>query len=119
MKTNKIIYWIITGLFSAMTLAGAAYYIFAYDKVASMFNSLGYSEAIIYPLAIAKILGIIAITTDKSKVLKLLAYAGFVIDLVLAIAAHISVQDGEQGGAIMALVLLLGSFFFDRKIKSA
>ena len=119
MKMNKIIYWVFTGLFSLMTLAGATYYFVGYDEVAKMFASLGYSSAIIYPLAIAKILGITAILTKKSNILKNLAYLGFGIDLILATIAHISVADGSQFGPLMALTLLAGSIFFEWRMNKA
>jgi DoxX-like family len=116
MKLTKIIYWVFTGLFSLMTLAGAAYYFVGYDDVANMFTSLGFSTAIIYPLAIAKILGVVALLSNMSKLLKKMAYLGFAVDLTLAVIAHISVGDGGQGGAIMALLLVMGSIFFDWRL---
>lgn len=116
MKTNKIIYWIATGLLSLMMLGSATMYFIQHEAVAEVFKSLGFPIYIIYPLAIAKILGVIAIVTRKSPALKEWAYAGFFFDFVLASSAHIMAGDGQFAPAIVALVLLFTSYFFERKI---
>lgn len=116
MKKNKIIYWIATGLLTLLFFAGAMMYIFNYPRAEGFFISLGFPTWIIYPLAILKILGAIAILTKKSNFLKELAYSGFLFDAILALAAHIIVSDGEYAPAIIALVLIAISWFLDRKV---
>lgn len=115
-KRNKIIYWIGTGLLSAMVLMSAGMYVFNHEPIAEVFTKLGYPTYIIYPLAFAKLLGVIAILTKASDLLKNLAYAGFFFNFILAAVAHLAVGDGEQMGAIMAFVLLAVSFIYDRKV---
>ncbi|MEM9685370.1 MAG: DoxX family protein [Bacteroidota bacterium] len=115
-KRNKIIYWIATSLFAAMMLMSASMYFFNYKMISQVFIALGYPTYIIYPLAIAKILGITAILTRKSKLLKEWAYAGFFFDFVLALAAHLHIKDGDFGASVLAIVLLLISYSFDRKV---
>ncbi len=114
-KRDKVIYWIATGLLSAMMLMSAGMYIFNNAMVTETFTNLGYPTYIIYPLAIAKILGVLAILSNLSGKLKEWAYAGFFFDFILAAAAHISINDGEEKGAYMAMVLLILSYFFGRK----
>jgi hypothetical protein len=118
MKTNKIVFWVATGLLSAMLLMSAIYmYIINHDTMAVVaFENLGFPTWIIYPLAIAKILGVIAITTRKSAKIKEWAYAGFFFNFVLAASAHLAVGDGEHWGAIIALVLLIVSYVFGEKM---
>ena len=115
-KTNKIVYYVATGLLTVLMLFSAGMYLFNYDMVAETFGNLGYPTYIIYPLAIAKILGLIAIWTNKSTTLREWAYAGFFFDFVLAAAAHIDVKDGEYAPALLATVLLLISYIFGKKI---
>ena len=55
MKTNKIIYWVSTGLLSVLLLMSAGLYVFNNVEVSEMFKSFGYPIYIIYPLAVAKI----------------------------------------------------------------
>ena len=118
MKIQKIAYWIVTGLLSAFMLFSASMYFFKYADVAAEFTALGFPTFIIYPLAVAKILGIIAIISKISKSLKEWAYAGFFFDFLLAAGGHIAVKDGEYLGAIVALVLLGISYFLDKRIFS-
>ncbi len=112
---NRIIYLVSTGLLTALMLMSAGMYIFNYEMVRETFTTLGYPTYIIYPLALAKILGLVAIWTRKSPLLKEWAYAGFFFDFVLAAAAHISIGDGEYAPALVAIVLLVISRVYDNK----
>lgn len=116
MKTNKIFYWIATGLLCLMMLGSAGMYIFNHQAVLVIFKTLGFPAFIIYPLAIAKILGVIAILSNQSKTLKEWAYAGFFFDFLLALSAHLNAGDGEFVPAVAALILLMVSYFFDKKV---
>ncbi len=118
MNRNKIIHWVATGLLSAMMLMSAGMYFFNHAEVAQTFTSLGFPTYIIYPLAIAKILGIIAIWSRRSSVLKEWAYAGFCFDFLLAASAHLMVSDGQHWAAIGALVLLFASYFTYNSARS-
>lgn len=120
MKTNKIIFWISTGLLSLLMLFSAVYmYIINHDTVAvPNFEGLGFPTWIIYPLAIAKLLGIVAITTRKSAKLKEWAYAGFFFNFTLAIGAHLAVNDGQFAASALALVLLIVSYIFGERMQA-
>lgn len=115
MKRNKIIYLVATGLLSAMVLMSVGMYIFNHEMVAGLFTSFGYPTYIIYPLAAAKVLGVFAIWNPNFKTIKEWAYAGFFFDFVLAFFAHYMIGDGGQGGAVLALVLLVVSYVFNRR----
>ena len=115
MKRNKLIYWISTGLLTALMLMSAGMYIFNHEEVSKTFEGLGYPAFIIYPLAIAKILGLVAIWTRRSNTLKEWAYAGFFFDTILAAQAHIVAQDGEFAPAIVATILVLVSHWSSNK----
>lgn len=116
-KRNRLIYLIATGLLTALMLMSAGMYFFNNEMVSETFRNLGYPTYIIYPLAIAKILGLIAIWTKKSTTLKEWAYAGFFFDFVLALSAHLYVKDGEYAPALVAIVLLVVSYLYERKIE--
>ncbi len=115
-KTSKIIYWIVTGLFSVMMIMSATMYFFNHDMVSETFENLGYPTYIIYPLAVAKILGIIAIVSNKSWVLREWAYAGFFYDIVLATSAHLVTGYGDFIPAWGAITLLVISYLLGMKI---
>lgn len=116
MKRDKIIYYVTTGLLSALMLMSAGMYFVNYSEVAKTFVKLGYPTYVIYPLAIAKILGLVAIWTKLSRTLREWAYAGFFFDFLLASSAHIFAKDGQFAPAIVAIVLLLTSYFFSQRL---
>ena len=116
MKTNKLIYWIATGLMCLLFLFSAGMYLLNYPMVVEMYQDLNFPAWIIYPSAIAKVLGVIAILSRKSTLLKEWAYAGFFFDMALATAAHLVVADGAQGMAMVGLVLVVISRYFDTKV---
>ena len=106
MKKFKIANLVSTGLLTALMLMSAGMYVFNHDEMAANFLSLGFPDYLLYPLASAKILGLIALWFSKSNALKQWAYAGFFFNALLALAAHLGVGDGEFSGAVMALFLI-------------
>lgn len=117
MKRNKIIFYVATGLLSLLMCFSAYMYIFNHEAVVGMFDTFGYPSYIIYPYAIAKLLGVFALWNPNFKVLKEWAYAGFFFAFVLAFFAHYMIGDGEQTGALVALVLLAVSYIFNKRIN--
>ena len=117
-KKEKIIYLASTGLLTALMLFSAGMYFLNYPMVSETFAQLGFPTFIIYPLAIAKILGLVAIWSKKNRTLMEWAYAGFFFDLILAAGAHISINDGEYAAALAGIVLLLTSYFSEKKLAS-
>ena len=116
MKLTRIIYWVSTLLFCCIFLFSATMYFTRYEMVKGFFQSLGYPTYLIYPLAIVKILGVIAIISKKSRLLKEWAYAGFFFDVVVAAAAHFHANDGGQWLALTAMLMLIISRVFDARI---
>jgi len=118
MKTNKIIYWTTTGLLSALLLMSSGMYIFQNEMIQQLFTSFGYPTYLIYPLAIAKITAVIVLLSQKSSNIKEWVYAALFFDFLLAFFAHVMVKDGEQIGAIIAIVLLITSYIYNNKNNS-
>lgn len=116
MKTNKIIYYVSTGLFTLLMLFSASMYIFNNPEIVKAFEGFGYPTYLIYPLATAKILGLVALWFINNKTIKEWAYAGFFFNVVLAFFAHVMIGDGQQVGAVIAFVLVTTSYIFSRKI---
>ncbi|PHR69240.1 MAG: hypothetical protein COA67_10955 [Lutibacter sp.] len=116
MKRNKIIFYVATGLLTLLMMFSVKMYLFNHEDVAGMFTNFGYPTYIIYPYAIAKILGIFTLWFVGNKVLKEWAYAGFFFAFILAFFAHVMIGDGEQMGALIAMILLVVSYIFSKKI---
>jgi hypothetical protein len=91
-------------------------YFMKYEMVSETFSFLGFPPFIVYPLAVSKLLGLLAIWSNKSKLLKEWAYAGFFFDFVLALGAHLVAADGQFGMAAIAMVLLIASRLYNRKV---
>ena len=117
MKTKRIIYWAATGLLSAMLLMSSGMYIFNNEMIQQMFTSFGYPTYLIYPLVVLKISAVVVLLTQKTSKIKEWAYAGLFFDFVLAFFAHVMVGDGEQIGAIIAIILLTVSYIYNTKIN--
>lgn len=116
MKTNKIIYWVSTGLLSAMLLMAAGMYLFNNEMIQEMFKAFGYPVYIIYPLAVAKISAVIVLISQKQSKIKEWAYSALLFEFILAFFAHFMIGDGEQMGAVIAMTLLGVSYIFGRKV---
>ncbi|WKN42055.1 DoxX family protein [Tunicatimonas pelagia] len=116
MKAVKITYYVTLSLFTLLMIFSAFNYFFNYEDVKGAFQSLEFPTYVIYPLAIAKLLGLVAIWTKQSIVLKEWAYAGFFFNIALAASAHINAGDGQAAGAFVALALLATVYFTEKKV---
>ena len=115
MRINKIIYWISTGLLSALLLFSTGMYVFNNAEISEMFTAFGYPLYIIYPLAFAKVSAVIVLLTQKQSKIKEWAYSALFFEFVLAFFAHYMIGDGQQIGTVMAMTLLVVSYIFGKK----
>ena len=104
MDIKRIIYWISTVVMCGVFTFSAQMYFRNTEMVQGFFEALGYPSYIVIPLAILKVLGIIAVLTDKSKMLTEWAYFGFLLDAILALVAHQVAGDGQALFSIIAIV---------------
>ncbi|GAA4898489.1 hypothetical protein GCM10023311_24290 [Flaviramulus aquimarinus] len=118
MNRDKIIFYIATGLLTALMLFSVSMYFFKHEDIVMAFTSFGYPIYIIYPYAILKLLGLFALWNPNFKAIKEWAYSGFFFAFILAFFAHYMIGDGEQGGAALALVLLIVSYIFNKRINN-
>ena len=116
MKAQRIAYWVTLSLLTALLLFSVSNYFFRNEMIRQFFTNFGYPTYLVYPLAVAKLLGLVALWANL-KTLKEWAYAGFFFNFVLAFFAHQQIGDGDQGGAIVALVLLLATYFLGKKVR--
>ena len=117
MNRNKIIYYAATGLLTLLMLFSVSMYFFNHEAVKGMFTSFGYPTYIIYPYAVVKLLGLFALWNPNFQKIKEWAYAGFFFAFILAFFAHYMIGDGDQMGAVIALILLVVSYIFNNKIN--
>jgi len=114
---RRIVYWTATSLFYFMFLFSAVWTLV--DPAGAIIETkhLGYPGFTVYPLAIAKLLGVVAIATNKSKTLKEFAFAGFLYDLILAVMGHYYQHEAKIGLALFGLVLWVCAFLADRYLR--
>lgn len=117
MFINKAIYWVSTGILTVMMLFSSLKYFLHTDQVSNIFNRIGYNDRIVVPLAILKLLGLIAILSRRSERLKELAYFGFLITFILAFEGHWFKNDSGHTTVLLALVSLILSYIFDKRIS--
>lgn len=117
MKIKKIGYWLSTALLTAIMFFSVYNYFFNHEAIVGFFEAMGYPTYIIYPLATAKILGLLAIWGNFSKWLKEWAYAGFFFNSILAFFAHYMISDGQHMGAVLMFVFVLISYFTGKQVR--
>ncbi|MCM5662216.1 DoxX family protein [Galbibacter mesophilus] len=117
MKTKRIFYWITTGLLCVFLAFAIFNYLTKFDALQGYLESLNYPSYLLYILIIAKALGIIALLAPIKGVVKEWAYAGLFFNFLFAFIAHYMAGDGEGGGAVIAMVLLMASYFLGKQVR--
>src|ERR1700737_150192 len=119
MKTTKIIYWVFTILLVALMLFSAVGSFMNNPQGAEFAKHLGYTVSLFKFLAVAKILGIIAILVPGNPRLKEWAYAGFTFDLIGATYSSLAAGDpvSAQIPVFVALIFVFGSYITYHKIQ--
>lgn len=118
MKNYRLTFWISTGLFSAFMLFSGYSYLTS-EAMKQAFVHFGFpADFFRITLAIAKILGAAALLLPfVPKTLKGLAYAGFTINLVSALIAHIANGYNMYGLIVFAAITLMLSYYSYWKLQ--
>jgi DoxX-like protein len=121
-----ILFWIFTALF-CLEMCFTAYYELL-PQGAQAFTRLGFSNGNFrLELSLAKLLGVAVLLIPKVHargviyVMKEWAYAGFAINLVSAIIAHLSISDRPLAfvPSTLTSVLWAASYFFWRRLQAS
>lgn len=121
MKTTKILYWVFTVLLVALMLFSAVSSFIPNPQGAEFAKHIGYPLYIFKFLAVAKILGVVAILVPGNPRLKEWAYAGFTFDMLGAMYSFFSVGDPAVQWApmlVLGLVFVFGSYICYHKLKA-
>ena len=115
-KAATIAFWMATTLF-CLQMSFTAYAQLRLPQVAETFSHLGFPDYFRVELSWAKLLGVVLLLAPVPARLKEWAYAGFAINLVSALVAHLSVGDGPEAWsfAVGTSVLWGLSYFFWRR----
>ena len=123
-KATTILFWIFTALF-CLEMSFTAYYELL-PQGAQAFARLGFTSGYFrLELSLAKLVGVAVLLIPMVPgrgviyVMKEWAYAGFAINLVSAIIAHISISDRPLAfvPSTLTSVLWAASYFFSRRLQ--
>jgi hypothetical protein len=120
-KRDRILYWILTLLVLLPTAGSAFPELFAHGAKSTVqsYLLLGYPLYLMKILGFAKILGAVAILTNRSRRISEWAYAGFGIMLLGATASHVLAGDPAHAPIPFVIFILLGSsYLFWIRIKA-
>ena len=108
---TKYLYWGSTLLVALLALASGTMY-FVAEAPAETFARLGFPDYFRVQLGIAKIVGGAALLVPLPRWIKEWTYAGFTIDFVSAIIAHLAVGDPLSSTVVpfVAIVILMTSY---------
>jgi len=112
-KAISVVYWSVTAFF-CLQIGFTAYAQLTIPQVAGAFAHLGFPDYFRVELSWAKLLGVAVLLAPAPARLKEWAYAGFAINLVSALIAHLAVGDGPEAwswavfaGALWAVSYIL------------
>ena len=121
-KTNNIVYWISTIIFSSLMIFSAAGGLQPTQQAIQLIHdSLGYPVYFIQFISIAKLLGAVIILIPGPGRIKDWAYAGLFFDLAAAIYSGIAVS-GKFDPLMFTMLIwivpgILSYYFWRKKIK--
>ncbi|MDT3403217.1 DoxX family protein [Mucilaginibacter terrae] len=121
MKKNKIIYWILTGLFLFVMVGSAIPDVLVQDIAVQGFKEMQMPAYLLPFVGVAKILGAIAILIPGYPRIKEWAYAGLIFDLIGAVYSVAASGKSVENWAPMLLFIALGvaSYFYYHKLQKA
>jgi uncharacterized membrane protein YphA (DoxX/SURF4 family) len=121
MKTTKILFWVFTALLVLLMLFSAYGSLFNAAQTEAFAKNIAFPVYLLQFLAVAKILGCIAVVVPGFGRLKEWAYAGFTFDLMGASDIFISNHfPFAQWGPFMVFgfIFIFGSYICYHKLKT-
>ncbi|QKZ15852.1 DoxX family protein [Spirosoma sp. KUDC1026] len=118
-KTIKIVYWILTILFSVAMLMDGIAGVVREETGQQVMRQLGYPVYILTIVGTAKILGVVALLQPWFRTIKEWAFAGFTINFVGAMASWAVVSDDRTTllPPLFMLVFLFVLYYFWTKYE--
>jgi hypothetical protein len=119
MKKDNIIYWIST-ILAMLTGATTAFFYFNHPFFVTAFQHLGFPAYFRIELAVAKILGMVALLWPAApRLIKEWSYIGFAITFISGSIAHGLIDGWGKGAApLFSLAALVLSYYYFRKLNA-
>lgn len=114
-KARRWRYWAATAPFVLFFAVSAISALLDIEGSLGQFRYLGYPEFLAVPLSILEIVGIVTILWGRSRALTDLAFAGFLLELVLAGTGHALNGDPDLWLIALGLIVWTAAFLADRQ----
>jgi hypothetical protein len=114
--TTQRLYWIATGLFTALFTGSVVFGLLDLNESYKEFQRLEFPAWSFIFLTVAKVLGLIAILSNRSQTLKDFAFAGFLYDLLLALGGHIAQREIQVLLPLLSLPIWAFAFIMNRRM---
>lgn len=95
-NSDRIVYWVTTGLFSLVLVVGGAANVLGFEEQAQSMRNLGYPAYLMLFLGPAKLFAVGAVLAPGLPLLKEWAYAGLCFLLMGAAYSHIRAGDPTE-----------------------
>ncbi|MDB5018415.1 MAG: DoxX-like family protein [Mucilaginibacter sp.] len=122
MKKINIFYWVFTVLLVLLMLSSAIPSLMNSPQSVAFMKHLGYPIYFAKFLAVAKLLGIVALLVTGFPKITEWAYAGFTFDLIAAFYSFIALGDPASTYVLFPVffAILAGSYiFYHKRLKAA
>ncbi|AIZ42627.1 DoxX family protein [Cellulophaga baltica] len=117
MKNLKTYYVISLVIFSLAMLGAVLNSAINYDAIVLKIIKLGYPAYLVQVIGTAQVIGISILILNRTNWIREWAYAGFFMNLVFGIIAHLLAKDGNGATAVACSILLLINYVMYKKIK--
>ena len=117
MKNLKTYYVISLVIFSLAMLGAVLNSAINYDAIVLKIIKLGYPAYLVQVIGTAQVIGISILILIRTNWIREWAYAGFFMNLVFGIIAHLLAKDGNGATAVACSILLLINYVMYKKIK--
>lgn len=115
-RWEQYIRWGVLGLFCIIFVYSAVWLLVDPEGGRLDFVELRYPGYVVYPLAVAKLVGIAVILSRQSWTLSVVAFSGFLYDVVLGLGAHVAARDpGRAAIAAVAIGVAIGALWLEHR----
>ncbi|MEH6761604.1 MAG: hypothetical protein V7687_10620 [Maribacter arcticus] len=119
MISQKIIYYIVIGLFTTAVLGSILNSFLNYEEVSLTFVKLGYPIYLIHLLGLFQIIGLLLIWFNKSHWSLEWVFAGFFMNYSLGAISHLVIKDGNGASAVICIILLFVTDIQSKKTRDS
>ncbi|KGK29744.1 DoxX family protein [Cellulophaga sp. E6(2014)] len=117
MKNLRTYYIISLVIFSLAMLGAVLNSAINYDAIVLKIIKLGYPAYLVQVIGTAQVIGISILILNRTNWIREWAYAGFFMNLIFGIIAHLLAKDGNGATAVACSILLLINYVMYKKIK--